>query len=215
MTIRVLIVDDEALVRTGLRLILEREPDLEVVGEAEDGNAALHAVHVLAPDVVLMDIHMKGLNGLEAADRLLSQKNPPKVVMLTTFDHDDHVRDALAIGVSGFLLKDAPREQLGTAVRVAAEGNAMLDPSVTRRVIAAFTSREAARRQYPIELLTDREREVMRLVAQGLSNAEAAGRLVVSEATVKSHVSNALAKLHLRDRTQLAVAAYESGLVQT
>lgn len=136
-------------------------------------------------------------------------------VMLTTFDHDDHVRDALAMGVSGFLLKDAPREQLGTAVRVAAAGDAMLEPCVTRRVIAAFTSRETARRQYPIERLTDRARDVVRLVAQGLSHAEAVGRLVVSEAMVKTHGSNALAKLHLRDRTQLAVAAYESGLVET
>ena len=214
MPIRVLIVDDEALVRTGLRLILEREPDIEVVAEAHDGYAALNAVPVHAPDVVLMDIHMKGLDGLQTSERLLAQKNPPKIVMLTTFDHDDHVRDALAMGVSGFLLKDAPRDQLGTAVRVAAAGNAMLDPSVTRRVIAQFTSREGARRSYALDLLTERELDVMRLVAQGLSNNEIAARLVLSEATVKTHVSNTLGKLHLRDRTQIAVAAYESGLVR-
>lgn len=214
MNVRVLLVDDEVLVRTGLRAILESEPDLEVVGEANDESSAVAAARALAPDVVLMDIHMRGSNGLEAAARILRDQPGLRVVMLTTFDLDDYVEEALRIGVSGFLLKDAPREQLTTAVRIAAAGDAMLDPGVTRRVIAHFATKVSATRTHEIERLTAREIDVMRLVARGLSNGEISAELFISETTVKTHISNILMKLHLRDRTQIAVAAFESGVAR-
>jgi DNA-binding NarL/FixJ family response regulator len=211
--IRVLLVDDEQLIRTGLRMILEAEDDLEVVGSSVDGLDALAAVDRLAPDVVLMDIRMPRMDGLEATRRILSGSSQSRVVVLTTFDFDEHVFDALAAGASGFLLKDAPAHQLVDAVRAAAAGNALLAPSVTRRLIAQFT-RSRPRPSPAIAVdLTARETEVWQLVAEGLSNAEIAERLVIGEATVKTHVARVLAKLGLRDRVQAVVLAYESGLV--
>ena len=211
--IRVLLVDDEQLIRTGLRMILEAEDDLEVVGSAVDGLDALAAVDRLAPDVVLMDIRMPRMDGLEATRRILSGPSQSRVVVLTTFDLDEHVFDALAAGASGFLLKDAPAHQLVDAIRAAAAGNALLAPSVTRRLIAQFT-RSRPRPSPAISVdLTARETEVWQLVAEGLSNAEIAERLVIGEATVKTHVARLLAKLGLRDRVQAVVLAYECGLV--
>jgi DNA-binding NarL/FixJ family response regulator len=219
MTIRVLIVDDEELVRTGLRLILDAEPDLDVVGAAPDGRQALTQVRRLLPDVVLMDIRMPGLDGLEATRRLLSGPDPArcKVVILTTFDVDEHVYEALRAGASGFLLKDVPADQLAHAIRVAAAGEAMLAPSVTRRLITAF-ARQAppettAARGNGLTELTERETEVLTLLAEGLSNAEIAGRLFVGEATVKTHVARILTKLGVRDRVQAVIAAFRAGLV--
>jgi DNA-binding NarL/FixJ family response regulator len=211
--IRVLLVDDEQLIRTGLRMILEAEDDLQVVGSAVDGLDALAAVDRLAPDVVLMDIRMPRMDGLEATRRILSGPSQSRVVVLTTFDLDEHVFDALAAGASGFLLKDAPAHQLVDAIRAAAAGDALLAPRVTRRLIAQFT-RSRPRRSPAIAVdLTARESEVWQLVAEGLSNAEIAERLVIGEATVKTHVARLLAKLGLRDRVQAVVLAYESGLV--
>jgi DNA-binding NarL/FixJ family response regulator len=212
--IRVLLVDDEQLIRTGLRMILEAEDDLEVVGSAVDGLDALAAVDRLAPDVVLMDIRMPRMDGLEATRRILSGPSQSRVVVLTTFDLDEHVFDALAAGASGFLLKDAPAHQLVDAIRAAAAGNALLAPSVTRRLIAQFT-RSGPRPSPAISVdLTARETEVWQLVAEGMSNAEIAERLVIGEATVKTHVARLRAKLGLRDRVQAVVLAYESGLVR-
>lgn len=213
---RVLLVDDEALVRTGLRLILDGEDDLDIVGEAEDGTTAVELTRLLRPDVVLMDIRMKQMTGLEAARRILESDPTIKIVILTTFDYDEHVYEALRIGVSGFLLKDAPPEQLVAAVRVAASGDAMLEPSVARRLIADYASRTRHLRdpEHELAALTEREREIMRHVGRGLSNTEIAATLVIGESTVKSHVSSILTKLELRDRTQIAVLAYESGLMQ-
>ena len=219
MTIRVLIVDDEELVRTGLRLILDAEPDLAVVGTASDGRQALAEVPRLLPDVVLMDIRMPGLDGLEATRRLLSGPDPArcKVVILTTFDVDEHVYEALRAGASGFLLKDVPADQLAHAIRVAAAGEALLAPSVTRRLIAAFARQgppePVAVRAPGLTQLTERETEVLTLLAQGLSNAEIARRLYVGEATVKTHVARILTKLGVRDRVQAVIAAFRAGLV--
>ncbi|HLM04455.1 MAG TPA: response regulator transcription factor [Blastococcus sp.] len=219
MTIRVLIVDDEELVRTGLRLILDAEPDLAVVGTASDGRQALAEVPRLLPDVVLMDIRMPGLDGLEATRRLLSGPDPArcKVVILTTFDVDEHVYEALRAGASGFLLKDVPADQLAHAIRVAAAGEALLAPSVTRRLIAAFARQgppePVAVRAPGLTQLTERETEVLTLLAQGLSNAEIARRLFVGEATVKTHVARILTKLGVRDRVQAVIAAFRAGLV--
>ena len=220
MTIRVLVVDDEELVRTGLRLILDAEHDLTVVGTAPDGRSALAEVRRLQPDVVLMDIRMPGLDGLEATRRLLNGPDPArcKVVILTTFDVDAHVYEALHAGASGFLLKDVPAEQLAHAIRVVAVGEALLAPSVTRRLIATF-ARQAqpatttARRTAGLPELTDREAEVLTLLAEGLSNAEIAARLFVGEATVKTHVARVLMKLGVRDRVQAVIAAFRAGLV--
>jgi DNA-binding NarL/FixJ family response regulator len=210
--IRVLLVDDEELVRTGLRMILEAEPDLTVVGDAVDGLDALNRLRQLAPDVVLMDIRMPRMDGLEATRRMVSASSA-RVVVLTTFDLDEHVYAALAAGASGFLLKDAPASQLVHAIRVANSGDALLAPSVTRRLIARFAEdRPAARPQLPGDL-TPRETEVLTLLAEGLSNAEIAGRLVVGEATIKTHVARVLTKLGVRDRVQAVVLAYRSGLV--
>ena len=214
--IRVLIVDDQALVRGGFRLILEAQKDIEVVGEAGDGRAALAKARELEPDVVLMDIRMPELDGLEATRRLLSGDGGPRVLILTTFDADEYVYEAMKAGASGFLLKDVRPEQLAEAVRVVAAGEALLAPAITRRLVEQFVRRPPPGSQKPAELadVTGRELDVLRLVARGLSNAEIASSLSVSEATVKTHVTHLLMKLKLRDRVQAVVLAYESGLVQ-
>jgi DNA-binding NarL/FixJ family response regulator len=215
VSIRVLIADDEKLMRSGLRAILAAEPDIEVAGEAGDGREAIASAERLRPDVVLMDVRMPNLDGLAATERLLARVAGVRVVMLTTFDLDEYVYEALRAGASGFVLKDAPADQLLTAIRVVAEGQALLAPSITRRLIAEYTRRpRAAGRPDQLSELTERELEVMRLLAAGLSNAEIAEHLIVGEATIKTHVSRILAKLGLRDRTQAVVLAYESGLVQ-
>ena len=210
--IRVLIVDDEELVRTGLRMILDAEPDVTVVGDAVDGQEALTQVDRLGPDVVLMDIRMPRMDGLEATRRLCAEGRRARVVVLTTFDLDEHVYAALSAGASGFLLKDAPASQLLHAIRVAMAGDALLAPSVTRRLISRFADGPPASRPEPPADLTVRETEVLTLMAQGLSNAEIAAHLVVGEATVKTHVARVLAKLGVRDRVQAVVLAYRSGL---
>jgi len=216
--VRVLIVDDQALVRTGFRMILDAEGDMDVVGEAANGKEAIGEASRLNPDVVLMDVRMPELDGIEATRRLLADGSvDSKVVMLTTFDMDEYVYEALRAGASGFLLKDAPPEQLVDGIRAVCSGDALLAPSVTRRVIEEFVRRppEAVRTAPPeIEELTPRECEVLKLIARGLSNAEIAKSLVVSETTVKTHVARVLMKMGLRDRVQAVVMAYESGLVQ-
>jgi DNA-binding NarL/FixJ family response regulator len=218
MNLGVLIVDDQALVRAGFRMILEAEEDMEVVGEAADGREAVAEARRLRPDVVLMDVRMPDVDGIEATRRLLSDDaTDAKVVMLTTFDMDEYVYDALRAGASGFLLKDVPPEQLVEGIRAVASGDALLAPSVTRRVIEEFVRRPPASvRTLPPMLgdLTARELEVLKLMARGLSNAEIATELFVSETTVKTHVAHVLMKLELRDRVQAVVLAYESGLVQ-
>jgi DNA-binding NarL/FixJ family response regulator len=218
MSIRVLVADDEAMVRVGLRLVLQAEPDLEVVGEASDGVQALAATAALRPDVVLMDVRMPHLDGLAAAREILVRHPGVKVVVLTTFREDAYVQQALRLGVSGFLLKVSPPEQLAEAVRVAARGDALIDPHVTRGVIEAFAAvpGHAAEVTPPKELaaLTPREREVLQMLARGLSNAEIAAQLVVGEATVKTHVAHVLMKLNLRDRVQAVVFAHEHGLLR-
>jgi DNA-binding NarL/FixJ family response regulator len=217
VSIRVLVVDDEQMVRTGFRLILEAQPDITVVGDADDGATGVDAAIRLEPDVVLMDIRMRSMDGLEATRTIMARMpKPPKVVVLTTFDYDEYVYDALKAGASAFLLKDSPQEQLIAAVRIVAAGDALLHPSITRRLIADFAARPTPRSGTPPELvaLSEREREVMREVARGLSNEEIAAKLYLSKATVKTHVAHILMKLGLRDRTQAVVVAYESGLVQ-
>ena len=216
--IRVLVVDDQELVRSGFCVILDTAEGITVVGEAANGEAALSAAEAHQPDVVLMDIRMPGLDGLEAT-RLLTRGSPdrktPKVVMLTTFDLDEYVYEALRAGASGFLLKDSPRADLIAAVRAAAAGNALLAPSVTRRLIEAFARRPPETTPSPARLaaLTAREREVLVRLARGGSNSEIAAALFVSEATVKTHVGNLLAKLGLRDRVQAVILAYEAGII--
>jgi DNA-binding NarL/FixJ family response regulator len=216
MTVSVLIADDQGLVRAGFRKLLEAEQGLRVVAEAADGLEAVALARRLQPDVVLMDIRMPRLDGLEATRRLLEGPTRTRVVMLTTFDLDEYVFDALTAGASGFLLKDAPPEQLIAAIQVVAGGDALLAPSITRRLIEEFVRRPPPRSGPPRRLggLTARELEVLRLLARGLSNAEVAAELVLGEATVKTHVGNLLTKLGLRDRVQAVVLAYESGLVQ-
>jgi DNA-binding NarL/FixJ family response regulator len=214
--IRVLIADDQALVRGGFRLILEAQEDIQVVGEADDGREALAKARELEPDVVLMDIRMPELDGLEATRRLVAGGGPPRVLILTTFDLDEYVYEAMKAGASGFLLKDVRPEQLAEAVRVVAGGEALLAPAITRRLVEEFVRRPPPGSGAPAALaeLTERELEVLKLVAAGLSNAEIAASLFVSEATIKTHVTHILTKLRLRDRVQAVVLAYESGLIQ-
>jgi len=213
--IRVLVVDDQALVRAGFRMILEAEPDMEVVGEAADGVEAIAAVQRDRPDVVLMDVRMPNLDGISATRQILETGNTAKVLMLTTFDMDEYVYEAFRAGASGFLLKDVPPERLVAGIRAVASGEALLAPSVTRRLIETFVQRQPARAlPRSIEDLTTREREVLELMARGFSNAEIAEKFVVSETTVKTHVSRVLDKLELRDRVQAVVFAYECGLLQ-
>lgn len=217
MPITVFIADDQAMVRQGFGALLSAQPDISVIGDAADGAAAVSEVERLRPDVVLMDVRMPVMNGLDAARRILTAgwESAVRVLMLTTFDIDDYVYEALSIGASGFMLKDAPADELVRAVRVVAAGHALLAPTVTRRLIADVTSRRASGRRRPAALdsLTPREREVLELIAAGLSNGEIAGRLFVAEQTVKTHVGKVLSKLDLRDRAQAVVLAYESGLV--
>jgi DNA-binding NarL/FixJ family response regulator len=215
--IQVLLADDQALVRAGFRALLEAEEDLAVVGEAGDGEAAVQLTQQLRPDVVLMDIRMPGVDGLSATRRITAdrQLTTVRVVMLTTFDLDEYVFEALRIGASGFLVKDTRPAELLQAVRVVARGDALLSPGVTRRLIAKFAGQAKSPPAVPtLDALTEREREVVALVAEGLSNQEIADRLVVSPLTVKTHVSRAMLKLDARDRAQLVVFAYESGLVR-
>ncbi|WP_274557921.1 response regulator [Streptomyces spiramyceticus] len=220
MTIRVIIVDDQAMVRAGFAALLSAQSDIDVVGEAPDGRQGVDVSRSTHPDVVLMDVRMPEMDGLAAARELLDPPvgvvHRPKVLMLTTFDVDDYVYEALRAGASGFLLKDAPPADLISAVRVVAAGEALLAPSVTRRLIADFARRRPAPRRDPslrLNGLTPRETEVLELIARGLSNQEIAGRLVLAEQTVKTHIGRVLAKLDLRDRAQAVVFAYESGLV--
>lgn len=214
--IRVAVVDDQALVRAGFRMICEAEDDLTVVGEAADGAQAVELVERASPDVVLMDIRMPVLDGVEACARISDSHPRVRVLMLTTFDLDDYVFAALRSGASGFLLKDTPPEQLVDAIRLVNRGEALLAPSVTRRVIETFVHHKPAAPAAPVpglDSLTERELEVLKLVARGLSNAEIAAELILGEATVKTHVGRVLMKLDLRDRVQAVVAAYESGVV--
>lgn len=225
--VRVLLVDDQQLVRIGFRMILQDEPDIEVVGEATDGRQALDQAARLRPDVVVMDIRMPVMDGVEATRRLVRPSGhgeagsaagpPPRVLILTTFDADEYVVEALRAGASGFLLKDVPPTDFVQAIRVVAAGDALLAPSVTRQLLDRFRDRlpaPAGERHERLRELTDRELEVLKLVARGLSNREIADRLVLAEPTVKTHVSHALLKLDLRDRAQAVVLAYEAGLVQ-
>jgi DNA-binding NarL/FixJ family response regulator len=213
--IRVLIADDQALVRGGFRMILDAQDDIEVVAEAENGREAIEQARLRKPDVVLMDVRMPGMDGIEAARRLLGAGPADvSVLILTTFDLDEYVYEAMKAGASGFLLKNTPPGELAAAVRTVAAGDALLAPSVTRRLIEAFVKRPPPGEPSELTELTEREREVMSLIARGLSNAEIAERLVLSEATVRTHVNRILSKLSLRDRTQAAVLAYETGLVR-
>jgi DNA-binding NarL/FixJ family response regulator len=218
---RVVIADDQALVRAGFRMILEADLSIQVVGEAADGASAVEVVRRLQPDVVLMDVRMPELDGLEATRRIMADGEPsPRIIMLTTFDIDEYVYTALRAGASGFLLKDVTPEQLVASVKLVAAGDALLAPSITRRLVERFAaptpaaaSAEASSASAEVASLTAREREVLVLLARGLSNAELAERLIVSEATVKTHVARILGKLGLRDRVQAVVLAYETGLV--
>jgi DNA-binding NarL/FixJ family response regulator len=213
MTINVLVVDDQEVVRAGFAALLGTQPDLAVVGVAPDGRTAVTLCETTRPDVVLMDVRMPIMDGIEATRHITGAATPPRVLMLTTFDLDEHVYDALIAGASGFLLKDVSAERLFDAVRVVASGEALLAPSITRRLIGEFTRLRPRASAPSLAALTPRETEVLRLVAEGLSNPEIAARLTVGEETVKSHVSRILHKLHLRDRVQAVVTAYESGLV--
>ena len=218
MTIKVLIADDQALVRAGFRVLVDAADGLEVVGEAEDGeSSAVAMTALLSPDVVLMDVRMPGTDGLEATRRILDEKREdgPRVLVLTTFDADDYVYQALRAGASGFLLKDTEPDQLIEAIRVIAQGDALIAPSITRRLVREFASRPSISRLNPtaLHVLTEREREILGLVAHGLSNGEIAEKLFISPMTAKTHVSRILTKLAARDRAQLVVIAYESGLV--
>ena len=214
--VRVLLVDDQSLLRMGFRMILAAEEDIEVVGEASDGETAFAQAAALRPDVILMDVRMPGVNGIDATERIVSELPESRVIILTTFDLDEYAFAALRVGASGFLLKDSPPEELVHAVRVVAAGDALLAPKVTRALIADFAARPVGppRADNSLTPLTERELDVMRLVARGQSNSEIADELFVAEQTVKTHVSRILGKLGLRDRTQMVISAYESGLVR-
>jgi DNA-binding NarL/FixJ family response regulator len=216
MTITILVVDDEALLRGAFRTMLETEDDLEVIGEAAEGREAIEQARLRKPEVVLMDVRMPGMDGIEATRRLLEQGSASRVLILTTFDLDEYVYEAMRAGASGFMLKNSPPDQLAAAIRTVAAGEALLAPTVTRRLIEEFVRRPrvGAGEESELSDLTERELEVLKLIARGLSNAEIAGQLMVSEATVRTHVNRILSKLGVRDRTQAAVRAYESGLVQ-
>jgi DNA-binding NarL/FixJ family response regulator len=215
VTIRVVVADDQGMVRSGFSVLLNAQPDIEVIGEAVNGREAITQAEVLRPDVILMDVRMPVLDGLQATRRITAMPDAPKILVLTTFDLDDYVYEALRSGASGFLLKDASATELANAVRLVAGGDALLAPGVTKRLIAEFARlgapRSPSRKQ--IKGLTERESEVLTLVARGMSNAEIADHLVVAEQTVKTHVGRILMKLGLRDRTQAVVLAYESGLI--
>jgi DNA-binding NarL/FixJ family response regulator len=215
MTIRVVVADDQGMVRSGFSVLLNAQPDIEVIGEAVNGQEAIARAAELQPDVILMDVRMPVLDGLHATREITAMPDPPKILVLTTFDLDDYVYEALRAGASGFLLKDASASELANAVRLVAAGDALLAPGVTRRLIAEFARMGAPRSptRKQIDGLTERESEVLALVARGMSNAEIAGHLVVAEQTIKTHVGRILMKLGLRDRTQAVVLAYESGLV--
>jgi len=216
VTIRVVVADDQGMVRTGFSILLNAQPDIEVVGEAVNGQEAITRVAELRPDVILMDVRMPVLDGLQATRQIAAVDDAPRVLVLTTFDLDDYVYEALRAGASGFLLKDASAGELAEAVRVVAAGDALLSPGVTRRLIAEFARLGAPRAatRKSLEGLTDRETEVLALVARGLSNVEIAAHLVVAEQTIKTHVSRVFMKLALRDRAQAVVFAYENGLVR-
>jgi DNA-binding NarL/FixJ family response regulator len=211
--IRVVVADDQPLVRTGLRMILTGEPDIEIVAEASNGNEAVAAAAEHQPDVILMDVRMPEMDGIEATRLITAVAEPPRVLVLTTFDLDEIVYDALRAGASGFLLKDAPEDRLTSAIRVVADGGSLFAPSVTRRLIEEFAKRPD-KPAHDLADLTERENEVLRLIARGLSNAEIGAELFVSESTVKTHVARILMKLGLRDRVQAVVVAYESGMVR-
>ncbi|MEV8287592.1 response regulator transcription factor [Streptomyces niveus] len=219
MSIRVMLVDDQVLLRTGFRMVLAAQPDMEVVAEAGDGAEAIDNLRTTAVDVVLMDVRMPRLDGVEATRRICAEPGAPKVLILTTFDLDEYAFSGLKAGASGFMLKDVPPSELLTAIRAVHSGDAVVAPSTTRRLLDRFSAmlpsaKESNAADGALERLTGREREVMLLVAQGLSNGEIAARLVLSEATVKTHVGRILTKLALRDRVQVVVLAYESGLVR-
>jgi DNA-binding NarL/FixJ family response regulator len=211
--IRVLLCDDQALVRSGFRMILDARSDLDVVGEAEDGLQAIEQVRALDPDVVLMDVRMPNLDGIEATRQIVESGSTTRVLILTTFDPDEYVYEAIRAGASGFLLKDVEPEELVDAIRVVAAGNALLGPTVTHRLLERFAGSKSDAPP-SLDELTERELDILRLIAGGLSNAEIAERLVVSETTVKSHVSAVLRKLGVRDRVQAVIAAYDAGLVR-
>ncbi|MFC5908049.1 response regulator [Streptacidiphilus monticola] len=213
MTVRVLLADDQPLIRTGLRVLIDATADLRVVGEAADGDEAVALAAEAAADVVLLDIRMPGTDGIEATRRIRAAADPPRVLMLTTFDEDAHVYGALRAGASGFLVKDMALDDILAAIRVVAAGDALLAPGVTRRLVAEFAARpEAASAKRELAPVTDREREVLTLVARGLTNAEIAAELYITVATAKAHVARLLTKLDARDRVQLVILAYESGL---
>jgi DNA-binding NarL/FixJ family response regulator len=216
MSIRVLVVDDQALVRAGFVKLLEPEPDLRVVGEAADGTEAVDTTARTRPDVVLMDIRMPRLDGIEATRRIRASSHAARVLVLTTYDLDEYVFEALKAGASGFLLKDAPADQLIAGIRIVAAGDALLAPPITRRLIEEFARRPTPPPEGPVELaeLTAREREILTLIARGLTNSEIANELVLGASTVKTHVGNILTKLGLRDRVQAVVLAYETGLIR-
>ncbi len=215
MSIRVLVADDQSMVRAGFRMLLSGEADIEVVAEASNGLEAVEKAARFAPTVVLMDIRMPELDGLEAARRILVADDSARILILTTFDLDEYVYEALRAGASGFVLKDDPPEQLLAAIRVVAGGEALLSPAITKRVIEQFTRTPRATPPKEVDDLTERELDVFRLIARGLSNAEIAGELFISDTTVKTHITHILQKLGLRDRVQAVVLAYETGLFET